>query len=86
MEILIRKYKRGLVLESVGINNEIVLYNDDVNTFDHVETLILKFTNTIKTRQCTIFDFCYMGQPCRKNRSFDELKPQCTQLDSVEEC
>ena len=25
-----------LVEEQVGINNEIVLYNDDVNTFDHV--------------------------------------------------
>ena len=30
-----------LVEEQVGINNEIVLYNDDVNTFDHViDTLI----------------------------------------------
>ncbi len=29
-----------LVDEQVGINNEIILYNDDVNTFDHViETL-----------------------------------------------
>lgn len=25
-----------LVEEQIGINNEIVLYNDDVNTFDHV--------------------------------------------------
>ena len=29
------------VLENIAINNEIVLFNDDVNTFDHViETLI----------------------------------------------
>ena len=29
------------IAEAVDINNEIVLFNDDVNTFDHViETLI----------------------------------------------
>jgi len=29
------------VEEAIGINHEIVLHNDDVNTFDHViETLI----------------------------------------------
>jgi ATP-dependent Clp protease adaptor protein ClpS len=36
------------VEELVGINNEIVLYNDDVNTFDHViDTLIRVCDHTI---------------------------------------
>ena len=40
-----------LVEEQVGINNEIVLYNDDVNTFDHVIDTLIGYVNTLQNRQ-----------------------------------
>jgi len=70
-----------LVEEQVGINNEIVLYNDDVNTFDHViDTLIRVCSHTSEqAEQCAILVH-YKGKCTVKTGSFDELKPQCTSL------
>lgn len=70
-----------LVEEQVGINNEIVLYNDDVNTFDHViDTLIRVCKHTSEqAEQCAILVH-YKGKCTVKTGSFEELKPQCTQL------
>lgn len=69
------------VAEAVGINNEIVLYNDDVNTFDHViDTLIRVCDHTSEqAEQCAILVH-YKGKCTVKTGSYDELKPQCTQL------
>jgi ATP-dependent Clp protease adaptor protein ClpS len=69
------------VLEAVDINNEIVLFNDDVNTFDHViETLIAVCNHTaIQAEQCAILVH-YKGKCTVKTGLFEELKPQCTQL------
>ena len=70
-----------LVDEQVGINNEIVLYNDEVNTFDHViETLIRVCQHSSEqAEQCAILVH-YKGKCIVKTGSFDQLKPQCTQL------
>ena len=70
-----------LVEEQVGVNNEIVLYNDDVNTFDHViDTLIHVCKHSSEqAEQCAILVH-YKGKCTVKTGSFDELKPQCTQL------
>ena len=45
-----------LVEELVGLNNEIVLFNDDVNTFDHViETLIRVCDHdALQAEQCAV--------------------------------
>lgn len=69
------------VQELVGINNEIVLYNDDVNTFDHViDTLIRVCEHTSEqAEQCAILVH-YKGQCTVKTGPFNELKPQCTRL------
>ncbi len=69
------------VLESVGINNEIVLYNDEVNTFDHViDTLIDVCKHTSEqAEQCAILVH-YKGKCTVKTGSFKELEPQCSQL------
>jgi ATP-dependent Clp protease adaptor protein ClpS len=70
-----------LVEEQIGVNNEIVLYNDDVNTFDHViDMLICICSHTSEqAEQCAILVH-YKGKCTVKTGSFDELKPQCTQL------
>lgn len=70
-----------LVEEQVSNNNEIVLYNDDVNTFDHViETLIRVCRHTAEqAEQCSIIVH-YKGKCTVKTGELSELKPQCTQL------
>jgi ATP-dependent Clp protease adaptor protein ClpS len=70
-----------LVAESVDQNNQIVLYNDDVNTFDHViETLIQVCEHsTLQAEQCAILVH-YKGKCTVKTGSLDELKPQCSLL------
>ena len=70
-----------LVEEATGVNNEIVLYNDDVNTFDHViDTLIAVCDHTSEqAEQCAILVH-YKGKCTVKTGSYDELKPQCTAL------
>jgi ATP-dependent Clp protease adaptor protein ClpS len=69
------------VLEDISNNNEIVLYNDDVNTFDHViDTLIRVCDHTNEqAEQCAILVH-YKGKCTVKTGSYDELKPQCSSL------
>jgi ATP-dependent Clp protease adaptor protein ClpS len=81
MSTLIEFQEQVSVQEEVGVNNEIILYNDDVNTFDHViETLIRVCDHEpLQAEQCAILVH-YKGQCAVKNGSFDELKPYCTAL------
>jgi len=61
--------------------NEIVLYNDDVNTFDHViDTLIYACDHTSEqAEQCSLLVH-YKGQCTVKTGVYDELEPRCTML------
>ena len=61
--------------------NEIVLYNDDVNTFDHViDTLIYACDHTPEqAEQCSLIVH-YKGKCTVKSGSFDDLKPRCSKL------
>ena len=70
-----------LVEEQVSNSNEIVLYNDDVNTFDHViETLIRVCKHTAEqAEQCSIIVH-YKGKCTVKTGDYSELRPQCSQL------
>ena len=70
-----------LLEEEVQTQNEIVLYNDDVNTFDHViETLIHACDHSLEqAEQCSIIVH-YKGKCTVKTGSFDDLKPRCSML------
>jgi ATP-dependent Clp protease adaptor protein ClpS len=61
--------------------HQIVLFNDDVNTFDHVvETLVRVCGHTLEqAEQCSIIVH-YKGKCTVKTGSYEELKPRCTQL------
>lgn len=61
--------------------NEIVLYNDDVNTFDHViDTLIYACDHTSEqAEQCSLLVH-YKGKCTVKTGVYDELEPRCTML------
>ena len=69
------------ITESVVLNNEIVLFNDDVNTFDHViETLIIVCEHTAEqAEQCAILVH-YKGKCTVKTGSLKELEPKCSLL------
>jgi ATP-dependent Clp protease adaptor protein ClpS len=69
------------VAETLVLNNEIIIYNDDVNTFDHViETLIRVCSHTAEqAEQCSLI-IHYNGKCTVKTGSIKELVPQCTQL------
>lgn len=70
-----------LLAEEIALQNEIIIYNDDVNTFDHViETLIRVCNHTSEqAEQCSII-IHYTGKCAVKTGPLKELVPQCTQL------
>ena len=69
------------IKELMGLNNEIIVYNDYVNTFDHViETLIRVCDHTPEqAEQCSLI-IHYNGKCTVKTGPYDKLKPQCTKL------
>ena len=61
--------------------NEIILYNDDVNTFDHVvETLICVCDHTLEqAEQCSIIVH-YKGKCTVKTGAYKDLEALCSKL------
>lgn len=70
-----------LLEEEVLKQNEIVLFNDDVNTFDHViDTLIYACDHTPEqAEQCSIIVH-YKGKCTVKTGPYEDLKPRCSKL------
>lgn len=70
-----------LLEEEVLKENEIVLFNDDVNTIDHViDTLIYACDHTPEqAEQCTIIVH-YKGKCTVKTGAYEDLKPRCSKL------
>ena len=70
-----------LYAEKDARQNEIILYNDDVNTFDHViNTLIYACDHTPEqAEQCSLIVH-YKGKCTVKTGAYDDLKPRCTIL------
>ena len=61
--------------------NEIVLFNDDVNTFDHViETLVDVCNHTFEqAEQCSILVH-YKGKCTVRTGAYNDLEPRCSKL------
>lgn len=61
--------------------NKIILYNDDINTFDHViESLIhVCEHNELQAEQCAMIVH-YNGRCDVKSGSYEDLKPRCSAL------
>ncbi|NOY48683.1 MAG: ATP-dependent Clp protease adaptor ClpS [Chlorobi bacterium] len=70
-----------LLEEAVVKQNEIVLYNDDVNTFDHViDTLIYACEHSPEqAEQCAIIVH-HKGKCTVKTGIYNDLEPRCTLL------
>ncbi len=69
------------VKEQYALNNEIVLYNDDYNTFDHViVTLMSVCEHTAEqAEQCAILVH-YKGKCTVKTGAMKDLVPKCLLL------
>jgi len=69
------------VLEQETHQHEIVLYNDDVNTFDHViDALIDVCEHTLEqAEQCAILVH-YKGKCSVKSGEYKDLEPRCSKL------
>ena len=71
----------AVIKELVEPTKCIVVYNDDVNTFQHVIKCLVKYCehNPIQAEQCALL-IHYNGRTSVKNGSYDELKPICEAL------
>ena len=71
-------------LEKEVFQHEIILYNDDVNTFDFViDSLINVCQHTIEqAEQCTWLVH-FKGKCTVKTGEIDDLKPRCSKLQSL---
>lgn len=69
------------VLLETGPIREIILHNDDVNTFDHVIKCLMEICGhePIQAEQCA-WIVHHNGKCSVKRGTFDQLEPRCTQL------
>lgn len=67
--------------ELVAANNAIVVWNDDVNTFDWViESLIEVCDHTPESAEQCALIIHYAGKHAVRKGSFDDLRPKCEAL------
>ena len=60
---------------------QLIVYNDDFNTFEHVIDSLIKVCkhDPIQAEQCT-FLIHYIGKCSVKKGSYEDLEPMCTAL------
>jgi len=72
-----------LVFEDVALSegHQLVLYNDDVNTFDFVIDSLVEVCrhDSLQAEQCA-FIVHFKGKCSVKNGEFDKLEPMCVAL------
>jgi ATP-dependent Clp protease adaptor protein ClpS len=68
-------------IASNGFNYEIILYNDDVNTFEYVIDMLVKVCkhSVEQAEQCS-YIVHYSGKCSVKSGTIDKLKPICLNL------
>ena len=81
MSVKEKEKKDFSVDEAKGDEHQIILYNDDFNTFDHViETLINVCGHTpLQAEQCTLIVH-YKGKCSVKSGTLLDLKPRLKRL------
>lgn len=69
------------VLDKLIDQRDLILYNDDVNTFDHVIFSLIKYCEhtAIQAEQCAHLVH-YKGKCAIKRGTFEDLKPMCEAL------
>jgi ATP-dependent Clp protease adaptor protein ClpS len=70
-----------LILEQLVDQKNLIVYNDDVNTFDHVINSLIKVCghDILQAEQCTLI--IHNNGRCQvKTGEYDRLEPMCTAL------
>ncbi len=69
------------VVEKLVDNKNLIVFNDDVNTFDHVIDSLIKVCehSPIQAEQCT-WIVHHRGKCQVRKGDFDTLEPMCTAL------
>ncbi|MEN2281892.1 ATP-dependent Clp protease adaptor ClpS [Algoriphagus sp. SE2] len=68
-----------LLEEAIDLDSsDLIVYNDDVNTFDHVANILVKVCkhSPEQAEQCTLI-IHFKGKCAVKKGSVEELKPMC---------
>ena len=75
-EEMTQKKAKHSVVEKLIAEHEIVLYNDDVNSFDHVIDTLVEYCNhtPVQAEQCAHLVH-YKGKCAIKVGSFNDLQP-----------
>ena len=70
-----------LLDEQETLQNELVLFNDDVNTFDHVINTLIRVCehSPEQAEQCSLIVH-HNGKCTVKTGEYDDLKPRCSAL------
>ena len=81
LNIQTEELEATLAVEELLDEHSIIVFNDDVNTFDHVIDTLVKVCKHELTQaeQCT-YIIHYNGKCEVKKGSFDELEPMCTAI------
>lgn len=68
-------------VESLVSERDLIVFNDDVNTFDHVIDSFVKICKheSVQAEQCA-WIIHFSGKCQIKKGSYDELEPMCTAL------
>ena len=73
------------VLTQLEREHEIILYNDDINTFDHViNSLVAYCKHTFEQAEQCAYIVHYSGKCAVKSGSYEELEPICRKLLEVQ--
>ena len=73
--------EKEIVKTDLVHENEIILYNDDVNTFDHVINCLIRYCDhTLEQAEQCAYIVHYKGKCIVKTGSFQDLEPRCTSL------
>ena len=70
-----------LLMEETEQNFKLIIYNDDVNTFDYVIETLIKVCrhDPIQAEQCTYL-IHYTGKCSVKEGPYTKLEPMCTAI------
>ncbi len=70
-----------LVIEELVGQRDLIVFNDDFNTFDHVIDSLIKVCKhqPLQAEQCT-YIIHYNGKCQVKRGEYEELEPMCTAL------
>lgn len=70
-----------LLEEQESLQNELILFNDDVNTFDHVINTLIRVCDHSpeQAEQCSLIVH-HNGKCTVKTGEYDDLKPRCSAL------